>query len=720
MTVLDRVRSAVAGGSMEAAAPPAPVDVKPVAVPTDVKKRIRRVHSSMKRVAPRRRQNVEFSRNNHYVSINKKGDGLDHQSTIDKKWGGPKPDHRVRRSHDILAPILKGKISAASQRIPGYEVGEATGDPEDYSAARVSEKALVGGYKLFGVRKAFRRGIWNALVTEEAFFMPFFDETIGPYIEETEVGEEGEPVVDDGGQPRRKRVAMGEIRYAVFSGLEVGWQPGVQFEDARYYVIVHARPREQVEAEPGFMGPELQADAASSPDFLGEKPKIADADLVLVTDYLERPCADQPNGRRVIEVDGRQIFPEEDYPKMDGEGNVLDEPFASRISYTIDGEADHDRGLVTSVIEVLRDYDFAANKAVEYLQLVMVPQLVVPEGTILETTVVDDTPGLIVELGEDAWRNGMEPKWRERPSMPGEFGNERDRAQSILGYIASENGTQGLEAAKAISTVVQNNLLAWQDFMEDVADAFASTGRDSLCLMQIFYDDQRMEKFRGRTGWESIPDFRGADIRGQTDVRVSVGSLEPLTRAVIEQRIMNVVSMVPPGYFPPETLIAALSAGDFDRLNESFEEDEAQINFLIAQLRAGTFKDLPPRPPLPGEGGPELDPATGQPKIGPDGRPVMLSQIEGWMPRRFDNPSVWRRRLEAFMKSDEWRYLPAPTQQATGLVYNGVLGIEAQKAAESSAIQSQTAERLGAQNAAKPQAPKAMPSLPAAAAAEGE
>lgn len=718
-TLLDRARAAVAGGSMQTAAPPTPVSVQPVAVPSDVKKRIHRVHASMKRVAPRRRQNVEFARNNHYVSINKKGDGLDHQSTIDKKWGGPKPDHRVRRSHDILAPILKGKISAATQRIPGYEVLEATSDPEDYSAARVSEKVLVAGYERWGVRKAFRRAVWNALVTEEAFVMPFFDDCIGPYVEEDERDEEsGEPVYGEDEQPRKKVVGMGEIRYAVFSGLEVGWQPGVQFEDARYYVIVHARPREQVEAEPGFTGPPLTADATLLPDYLGEKPKIADSDLVLVTDYLERPCASQPNGRRVIEACGRQIFPEEDYPLFDEEGNVVDEPCLRRMSYAIDGEADHDRGLVTSLIETLRDFDFASNKAVEYLQLVMVPQMVVPEGSILPETVIDDTPGLIVELGEDAWRNGMEPKWREMPSMPGEFGAERDRAQALMGFIASENQISA-ESAKAIESLVQHDALAWQDFMEEVADCFAATGRDSLCLAQIHYTEERMVRFRGRTGWESIPEFKGADIRCQTDVRVDPGSIEPLTRQVIEQRIMNVASMFP-GYFPPETLIAALNAGDFDRLNESFEEDEAQINFLIAQIRAGTFKDLPLRPALPGEGGPELDPETGQPKIGPDGRPVMLAQIEGWMPRTFDNPSVWKRRLEAFMKSDEWRHLDPPAQQATGLIYNGVLEIEARNAAKQAAIQNQTAEQLGAANAAKPQQAKAMPSLPAAAVPAGE
>jgi hypothetical protein len=711
MSVLDSVRQIVAGGAVSQVGPPA----APLPVEDKVKKRIQRAQDRMKVHAPQRRLNVEFARNNHFVSINKKGTGLDFQSTVDKRWGGSKPDHRVRRSHDILAPILQGKISAAGRRVPGYEVQEGTSDPEDYSAARVSEKVLVGGYKLWNVRTAFRRAFWNAFVTEEAFVMPWFDETVGPFVEVDAADEQGQPVVGDEGMPTTKVVGMGEIRYAVFSGLEVGWEPGVQFEDASYYIIVQARSREQIEAEPDFIGGKLSPDAESSSGYQGSRAK--GSDLVMQIDYLERPCVAEPNGRRIIQANGRQIFPTEDYPLLDEDGEVRDEPCLRRMAYAIDGESEKARGLVTSLIETIRDFDFSSNKAVEYLQLVMVPQLIAPEGTV--KGLPGDTPGAVVEVDVDAWERGLKPEWRNMPPMPAEFGNERDRAQALLGFIASENGVPAaVESAKAIGALATKDALAWDDFMEDVADCFATTGRDSLCLAQIYYDDERMERFRGRTGWESIPDFRGADIRGQTDVRVKQGSLEPLTRAVIEQRIMNLASMFP-GYFPPETLIAALNAGDIDRLNRSYEEDEAQANFLISQIRAGTFKDLPLRPALPGEGGPELDPTTGQPVIGPDGQPVMLTKIEGWMPRIFDNENVFLATFETFMKSDEWRYLSPEVQEATGFIYGALLELKARKAAKAAAVQNATAEQLGAQNAARPQEAKTLPSLPVASP-EGE
>lgn len=688
--------------------------------PSAIDARIKRGRDALGMVRARRREALEFARNNHYVRIDKKGTGLTPQSTVPRSQGGEMPDHRVRRSHDILAPILKGKVSAATQRIPGYEVTPTTNDPEDYSASRVSEKVLDAGYEIWGVKEAFRRATWLALVTEESFLMPFWDSNVGPFVE-VDVTESVEvDVLDENQQPtgeketveqptgEKQTIGMGEVKIGVYSGEEVVWEPGVQFPESRWFAIDHARPKDQVEAEEGFIGTDkLTADA----DLSGTGRKMPKgSNLVMVTEYLERPCMKYPKGRRTFYANGREIFPEEDYPLLDQEGEVVDRPCLHRVYYSIDGDSERARGLVTSLIEVVRSFDYFSNKAAEYVQLVLTPQMVAPEGAI--KGVVTDEPGAITEIDPDV-ATADEVKWREMPSMPREFDTERSRAESLLGYIANDNGVPSqVESAKAIGALAQKDALAWQDFMEDLAAAYAGVGRDGLCLAQLFYTEQRMIKFRGRTGWEAIPDFRGADIRSQTDVRVSPGSLEALTRAVVEQRIMNVNEMFP-GYFPPEVVIAALSSGDFDRLNESYEEDEAQVNFIISQIRAGTFWDLPERALLPGEHAPKLDSATGEVERNADGSPVMLEKVPGWMPRPFDGIAVFKRRMETFMKSDEWRNLEPAAQEATGVFYDALLRLEAEKSARDAAIQNQTAERLGAENAAKPQPPKAMPSRPA-------
>jgi hypothetical protein len=506
----------------------------------------------------------------------------------------------------------------------------------------------------------------------------------------------------------------------------VTWEPGVQFDDSPWYAIDHARPKDQVECEPDFIGGELTADADTSVVGGAKKPK--GGNLVMVTEYLERPSIKHLNGRRVVYANGREIFPEEDYPLVDHEGNTVDRPCLHRLYYAIDGDSERARGLVTSLVETIRSFDYFSNKAAEYIQLVLTPQMMGPEGAV--KGVITDEPGAYLELDTDEL-NGQEVKWREMPSMPREFDSERNRAEAQLGYIASDNGVPSqVEAAKAIGALAQKDALAWEDFMEDVADCHAAAGRDSLCLVQLYFTEQRMVKFRGRTGWEEIPDFKGADIHSQTDVRVKPGSLEPITRAVIEQRVMNVAALFP-GYFPPEVLIATLSSGDFDRLNESYEEDEAQANFIIAQIRAGTFWDLPDRHVFPGEQAPKLDVQTGEIEwavepqrdeagnpVAGTGKPVMQETVPGWMPRPFDGISVFKRRFETFMKSDEWRNLDSKAQEATGVFYDALLRLEAQKSARDAAMQNQTAERLGAENAAKPQAVKPLPSLPSPGSAD--
>jgi len=685
--------SEVAGKALDAVRPP-----KAPKIPAGVQDRLKRGQDRLKQVAARREEAISFAANNHYVSIDKSGTSLNLQDTVSVLQGGYRPDHRVRRSHDLLAPIIKGKVSAATQRIPGYEVLPASSDPEDYSAARTAKNVAAAGYEIWDIKEAFRRLVWNALVTEEGFIMPFWDSSVGPYVDIPS---------DDPTQPPRK-IGMGEVKAAVYGGLEVIWEPGVRFEESPWFAIEHARPKDAVEAEEGFIGDSLTADNASKG--LGTN-RNKGPNLVIVTEFLERPCPKYPNGRRMIFANGRTIFPEEDYPLRDHEGNVVDAPCLHRLYYTIDADSDRDRGLIGSLVESLRQYDYASNKAAEYLQLVLIPQMTAPEGSIKGE--VTDQPGAILEY-DPADLLGGDIKWRDMPSMPREFGEERDRAEREIGSIALDTQVPAsVESGKAMSTIFQKDALAWQDFIEDLAKVHARFMRDALCLVQLYYTEDRLVKFRGRTGWEAISDFKGADLRGQTDVRVSAGSLEPLTRPAIEQRIMNLAQMFP-GHFPPEVIISALSSADPDRLNESYEEDEARVNFIIAQIRSGQFWDLPPRKAFPGEEAPRLDDETGEPAIDEFGNPIMETELPGWMPRPFDGIPVHKMRLETFMKSDEWNHLEEEAQQACMVYYDALLRLEAQNAQRQAALQSAQAEQLGMQNAAKPQGPKPMPSMPSA------
>ncbi|HET7455388.1 MAG TPA: hypothetical protein VFJ76_07705 [Solirubrobacterales bacterium] len=685
-----------------------------------VKERLKRGGERLKEVTPRRKESIAFANNEHYVSLGKKGD-LVRLDTVPIAQGGKKPDHRVRLSRDLIGPIVKAKRAALTQRIPGYESIQSSPDPEDYTAARLAEKVAVGGYPIWELKRHHSRWAWEAMVSEEGFIRPFWDSTVGPFVPDPKDPE--------------TYIGMGEVGVRVYGGTQVMWEPGIDFEDSRWIGIEEARPIEDVEAEPDYQGPKLNPDAATS-DIPKER---KGSKLVMVTEYLERPCAKWPEGRRLFFANGKVIFPEEPYPLKNVKDEIVDEPCLHRLTYDAEGSSDRGKGLVRSLIESMRQYDQGGNKALEWIQLILNPQWDAEEGTM--KTPPTDEPGAVNEFA--ALAGGQPPKVREVPKIPSELWELQDRSKQEMDIISfsGELAMQKAESGKQAQAIAQQLGLSWQDFVEDFAEGAAKLMRDILTLVQIHYTEDRLVQFRGRTGWEQIADFKGADIRGQTDIRINPATLEPRTRQTNEQRIMNIANMFP-GHFPPEVIISAMEGGSAEKLIEGYEDDVARANRIISLIRSGGIWAMPTRPVFDGEEGPKINPETGEvemvatgqmepilqgagvpnPETGeeeqvqvgqrPQMQPVMETELPGWMPRPFDNIPVQKTVFTTWMKTDEWANLGEAQQRASMDIYGAMLRIEEREAQRQAQMQSEMAESAGMQNAAKPP-PKPMPSLPA-------
>lgn len=674
-------------------------------IPPDVAQRIKRGKARLKELQPRRQLCIEFANDKHYGFLAEDGSKIRYQGTLSTLLGGKKPDHRVRRSHDLIGPMVQAKVSAATQRVPGYEVNPSTSDPEDYTAAQIAKKVVNAGYELWRVKRAFQKLVWNALVTEEGFIMAYWDSSIGPYVDVQE---------DPEGKP--EHVGLGDVRISVWNGLEVMWEPGVDFEESRWWAVEHARPRDAVEAEPGFMGGKLPADAQMAVREGGANAE--QSNLCLITEYLERPCPAWPQGRRIFLAAGKQIFPEESYPLTDSKGEVVDEPCIHRLGYTVNPASDRDKGMVKSMIESQRLYDFSLNKISEFAQIGLVPQWSAPIGAVKVPWT--DEPAAGMEW-DPAVPGGAEPKWREQLGIPQELFKLREEALAEMRFVSHDNEVPSqVSANQAVQSLLQQNEISWEDLIANMAEVYSRIARDCLTLVQRHYTEDRMLKFRGRAGYMPIEDFKGADLRDQTDVRVQPGSLTPLTRAAIEQRIQNIAQMFP-GYFPPEVLLSAMNNGNAEGLLEGYEEDVGRINYIINQIRSGQFWAMPMRPAWPGEESPRLNPETEEPEIDPEtGEPIMETEVPSWMPRpNIDNTQVWKSVLSNWAKSDEFGNADIEVQKATMLIFQGIEGLEMKEAQQKAELQNQLAETQGMANASRPQS-KQGPSLPSVSGEGGE
>lgn len=632
-------------------------------VPDDVLERCRRGRSRMRDDAPVRNECWEFFRGNHYVYRDKSQRLVEQGVTK-----GSKPDWRVRTVRNLLVDVARHEVSAATSRVPSYEVTPSTTDDEDIQAARTAERVALFGHDKWGIRKVTIDTVTHAVVADEGFAWPYFDNTVPPFISDDGIGE-------------------GEIRVEVLGANEVFWEPGCRFENSRWWCVERARPVDEVVKSPGFLGGKLAADAQTS-EVLGRHKTTSDVEMVLVSDYLERPCPDYPMGRRLTFANGRLIFPEEPYPlqtrdPQTGEMVAVDEPVLHKLAYIRDPDNDRDMGLFRHLLDAQRTYNDATNKQIEWKNLALNPQVILV-NTRLDQQLTDE-PGRVYTAR--AMGGNASVNWRQVPPIPPELGRLREDAAADIGRVASQNDIPSqVESGKGIQSIIERDAGARQSFIAELAAWYSRLMRHCLMLVQRYYTEQRLVQVNGRFGAD-IFYFKGADLRGQVDVRVAPASIEPRTKAAINAQVLAFADR---GWISPQAAMAAINGGTAEKLIEGYELHIARANRVIQRIKAGpdTFLMMPPR-------------------LMEDG-----SEVPGWMPRPFDNIQVHKGIFEDWMCTLDYETAEQPVQHAADLYYQGLLMLEAQQQAAAIEAQNAQAEAAGMKNAGKPAPVKPMPDQP--------
>jgi hypothetical protein len=177
-------------------------------------------------------------------------------------------------------------------------------------------------------------------------------------------------------------------------------------------------------------------------------------------------------------------------------------------------------------------------------------------------------------------------------------------------------------------------------------------------------------------------------------VTVRPGSIEPRTKAMIEQRVMNYAQL---GWISPEAAMAAIDGGTAESLASSYELDVERANLVIEKIRMGpdVLFAVPPRL--------MTDPMTG-----------MQREVPGYMPRpEIDNLRIHKAVVSDWMKTTDFDRLD-PAMQAAAMEYLAAIeqGLTQEKVKEAQEQQAMAAS-LGMGNAAAPQGSSPLPSLPA-------
>ena len=690
-------------------------DSEKVKVPSLVEDRIKRSIARMNENAGSRREAWKFWRNEQYFYVNRKG-ALSSQPTVtDYEGRSGKRPHRQRRVRNMIFDVVEREVSQGNARTPGYEINASTNEPEDIDAAGIAEKVALYGYEQWELDQVREDVIRHAVIADSGgFAWPYFDNSIGPFAE-----------TEDG------KVGMGDIRVRVYGGNQVGWEPGVPFDDSPYHVITEACIPEEVYAEEGYVGGLLTPDAdAADAETGGDK---RGAKLVMVTRYLERPCQKYPVGRWITTANGRVIIKERPYPCAESSSGAepLDRPVLHNLAYARDPDSDHDKALVPYLIDAQRDVNLMVSKQDEWVILALNPQVIIRNGEMMKGQKLTDEPGAVYNVVGSG-----EVIWRPVPPVPGELSQFKQEAMADVDRISGRSLTDpaAIESGKEAQAYSASDEGRRHSFFKNLARFDSGLMRHCLWLVQEHFSDERLLDVNGRFGVDPIPNFRGAKLRGQMDVRVEPDSLFPRTKKMIEARIMQFAQL---GWIGPEQAMAAINSGNGEALIDGFELDKKRAYQVIRWIKDGTFISQPMRPVFPNEdAGPqmdengepivvgmmpgEIDPMTGIPGP-PQPQYLQATELPGWMPRQgIDNIGVHKTIFADWLKTMEYDRLPDEQKEAAHLYYAALLDLETKEAQRAMELQSQKAMEQGQMNAAKPQDEAApLPSNPAPAGQNG-
>jgi hypothetical protein len=642
-------------------------------LPPSLQKKLERGRKVMMRDAPKRRLCIRFERGETYWQINEKN-LLVQQNTITYSNGGGKPPYRIRNRYNFIRPLVDSKVSASTQKIPSYDVSASTTDPQDIGAANIARKIALYGYDKWNLKEVARKAVKSAVVTGDAFAWPYFDTNVGPFVE----------------MPDGQVVGTGEVKVVILNGNQVYWEPGVAFENSRWFAVEQALPLEDVEDMPGFIGIPLLADGSTAETMKADKSESDN--LVRVTKYFERPCIRYPEGRYLCIANNKTITPEDKYPLQDRQGNVIDEPLLHRLKYTTDPDSDHDLGLVWQLIDLARTAQDCYNKMLEWKNRTLNPQMMAPENSMQERR--NDIPGYVYHYKPIG---NLKPEWE--PAQ-GQFVQPLqailEQVKTDMQYIAADQDLAGILApnvsTSSIQATIEQSANRWQSFLADLAEWHSRLMRHCLLLVSKYYEEPRLIQIRGERGVDNIQDFLGTEILDQVNVTVLPGSLESHSRQQVVQEVMGYVDRQ---MISPRDALLAIQARSIDVLTYSWELDVRRANTIIQRILDGTAMDMPDRE--------TVDPATGN--------PIM---VPAWMPTASDNADVWEKIFSDWMKTEEFEDLDPAHQEIANLIYSAIIRQRLAKAQQEAMMQMQMAQQLGMQNASSPGS-TGVPSTPGSA-----
>lgn len=554
----------------------------------------------------------------------------------------PAPPWRVRTVVNRIRPIIRTELSKLTSQKPSATVIPSSNEEADLFAAQAGEQIWESMYFGKDLKKVLSRTLWWTLVTGTGYTKTYWDSNKIDVVS----GMPGDICYD----PETPfHILVPDLRE-----IELENQPFVIHSSTRSPEWVNMHYRQTLD------GKEVKPNARSNNEILDDAflnllgASEIDPNSVLIHEVFIKPGMHPkfPEGAMFTTTEDQVVQFHDMYPYQHNEF-----PFA-KFDHIPTGKFYSD-SVIVDLIPIQKEYNRTRSQIIESKNKMSKPQLTAPAGSI-DAAKMTTEPGQVI-----FYKPGFQPPTPiPLQPIPNYVMQEVQQLQQDMDDISGQHEVTrggvppGVTAATAISYLQEQDDSKLSATVDSIESGVEKIARHTLSYVGQYWDVPRLVKITGTDGSFDSAMFKGAQLNGNTDIRVEAGSALPTSKAARQALITDFMKL---GFIKPEEGMAILEMGGITKLYEAVKIDQAQarrenlkMQNMDQQLIISSIQEsMNP-----------VDPATGQPMPSPvnerTGKPMLP---EPSIPvNTFDNHAIHIDTHNRFRKSQAFESLPPANQ----------------------------------------------------------
>jgi len=435
---------------------------------------------------------------------------------------------RVRNIDNKLLPRWRRQVADLIKNRPIMSVVPKTLDDEDIKAAKVADKVLKHFWREGQMTRRLRLLAGWIFATGTAALDDRWNDRLGPVKVDPETGE---------------AIFLGDVECSVWNPFELLVPYTMIGEDSHHsfpwLIKLKRRTLEDFADRYGKVGEKVTAEQLSLPSMdlnslLGTRnsAEILKVPGAIEINYYERPNPQNKRGLFIAAANG-VVLHKQDYPYSNYNLEIFRD-------IEVPGQF-WGKATLSQAIGLQRTWNRTISSIDEYNRIMAKGKGLVPRGANLEQ-LPDDTHG---EWLQYTPVYGHKPEHLELKGLPSTYPlilqYTYDAIQDLFSQHEVSRGTNksDIRSGEMVALLREQDAHANIPAHAVFEEALEAVMTRVLKRIQAGYTDERMLKITGREGEFEIFSFKGADLRGNTDVVVKQQSSMPESRTVRNAQVLE-------------------------------------------------------------------------------------------------------------------------------------------------------------------------------------